>query len=313
MRRIGRGSILVASALALAAPGCGGGTNDAASADSLASAPPGADQIAVRDVGFATPESVLHDPLTDTYLVSNINGSPLEADDNGFISQVTAEGQVTSLKWIDGASDSVTLHAPKGMAVVGSFLYVADLTTIRRFDRRTGEPRGEFPIPGSSFLNDVAATEDGSVYFTDSGFRAGAGGFEPSGTDAVYRLRPDGGLDTLARGDSLGRPNGIALAGDSVWVVSFGSGELYRVVSGGRADIHKLPKGTLDGLIIVVGDLFVSSWEGESVFRGRPAGPFAEALKGIKTPADIGHDLWRNRILIPLFNENEVRFVPLAF
>ena len=35
--------------------------------------------------------------------------------------------------------------------------------------------------------------------------------------------------------------------------------------------------------------------------------------KGLKAPADIGHDMWRNRILIPLFNENEVRFVPLAF
>ena len=305
---------MLLAVLAAAGPGCGRGGNDAGSADSTPrSTPPGRDQIAVRDVGFATPESVLHDPLTDSYLVSNINGSPLEADDNGFISLVTAEGQVSSLKWIDGASDSVTLHAPKGMAVVGSFLYVADLTTIRRFDRRTGAPRGEFPIPGSSFLNDVAATEDGSVYFTDSGLRAGAGGFEPSGTDAVYRLTPDGGLDTLARGDSLGRPNGIALAGDTVWVVSFGSGELYRVVGGARADIQKLPKGTLDGLVIVVGDLFISSWEGESVFRGRPAGPFAEALKGIKAPADIGHDLWRNRILIPLFNENEVRFVPLAF
>jgi hypothetical protein len=314
MRGAARGSVLLLAALVLAAPGCGREANDAGSADSAAgSAPPGSDQIAVRNVGFATPESVLHDPLTDAYLVSNINGSPLEADDNGFISLLTPEGQVVSLKWIDGASDSVTLHAPKGMAVVGPYLYVADLNTIRRFDRRTGAPRGEFPIPGASFLNDVAATPDGSVYFTDSGLRAGADGFEPSGTDAVYRLTPDGGLDTLARGDSLGRPNGIALAGDTVWVVSFGSGELYRVVGGGRADIQKLPKGTLDGLVLVVGDLFVSSWEGESVFRGRPAGPFAEAIKGVKAPADIGHDLWRNRILIPLFNENEVRFVPLAF
>ena len=312
--RVTRGCLLLVFATVAGGSGCGRRTNDAGGADSsTASAPPGRDQIAVRNVGFATPESVLHDPLTDTYLVSNINGSPLEADDNGFISQLTADGEVTNLKWIDGASDSVTLHAPKGMTVVGSFLYVADLTTIRRFDRRTGEPRGEFPIPGASFLNDVAATPDGSVYFTDSGLRAGAGGFEPSGTDAVYRLSPDGQLDTLARGDSLGRPNGIALAGDTVWVVSFGSGELYRVVNGGRADIQKLPRGSLDGLVIVVGDLFISSWEGESVFRGRPGGPFAEAIKGIKAPADIGHDMWRNRILIPLFNENEVRFVPLAF
>ena len=112
MRGIGRGSILVASALALAAPGCGGGTSDAASTDSLASAPPGADQIAVRDVGFATPESVLHDPLTDAYMVSNINGSPLEADDNGFISLLTPEGEVANLKWIDGASDSTPPPGP---------------------------------------------------------------------------------------------------------------------------------------------------------------------------------------------------------
>jgi sugar lactone lactonase YvrE len=313
MPPIARGSLLLLAALGGAAPGCGREADDAGSADSTASAPPGGNQIAVRNVGFATPESVLHDPLTDAYLVSNINGSPLEADDNGFISLVSAEGEVTSLKWIDGATDSVTLHAPKGMAVVDAFLYVADLTTIRRFDRRTGAPRGEFPIPGATFLNDVAAAPDGSVYFTDSGLRAGAGGFEPSGTDAIYRLGPDGGLDTLARGDSLGRPNGIALAGDTVWVVSFGSGELYRVVNGGRADIQKLPRGSLDGLVIVVGDLWVSSWEGESVFRGRPAGSFAEAIRGLKAPADIGHDMWRNRILIPLFNENEVRFVPLAF
>jgi sugar lactone lactonase YvrE len=299
-------------ALAASAPGCGRGANDAGSPDSLASAPPGGNQIAVTDAGFATPESVIHDPLTDAYLVSNINGSPLEADDNGFISLLTPEGQVANLKWIDGASDSVTLHAPKGMAVVDSYLYVADLTTIRRFDRRTGAPRGEFAIPGATFLNDVAAAPDGSVYFTDSGLRGGAGGFEPSGTDAVYRLAPDGNLDTLARGDSLGRPNGIALAGDTVWVVTFGSGELYRVGSGGRADVQKLPKGSLDGLVIVVGDLFVSSWEGESVFRGRPAGPFAEAIRGLKAPADIGHDLWRNRILIPLFNDNAIRIVPLA-
>jgi len=34
-------------------------------------------------------------------------------------------------------------------------------------------------------------------------------------------------------------------------------------------------------------------------------------LTGLPAPADIGHDLWRNRLLIPLFNDNEVRIVPL--
>ena len=42
--------------------------------------------IEVTDVGFQTPESVLHDTTADVYLVSNINGAPAEKDDNGFIS-----------------------------------------------------------------------------------------------------------------------------------------------------------------------------------------------------------------------------------
>src|SRR5687768_9580517 len=105
MRGAARGSVLLLAALVVALPACGSQANDAATVDSLASAPPAADQIAVRGVGFATPESVLHDPLSDSYFVSNINGSPLEADDNGFISLLTPEGQVANLKWIDGASD----------------------------------------------------------------------------------------------------------------------------------------------------------------------------------------------------------------
>jgi len=304
MRKSLAGPVLLFVALGLST-GCRKAENRAAAANS-------GRQIVVHDAGFMTPESVIHDPLTDRYLVSNINGSPLEADDNGFIALVADDGTVLNPKWIDGATDSVTLNAPKGMAVVGDYLYVADLTVLRRFDRRTGAPRGEFPIPGATFLNDVTAAEDGSVYFTDSGLRGGAAGFEPSGTDAVYRLTALGTIDTLARGDSLGHPNGIALAGDSVWVVGYGSGELYRVVGGARADVMKLPAGGLDGLVIAFGDFFVSSWDGEAVFRGRPGGTFAKFLHDLKAPADIGHDLWRNRLLIPLFNDNEIRIVPLA-
>ena len=268
--------------------------------------------LTVANAGFATPESVLHDPESDLYFVSNINGSPLDADDNGFISIVSPLGQVTALKGIDGAADSIRLDAPKGMAVAGDLLFVADITTIRRFDRRTGGPRGEYPVPGATFLNDIVAGADGSIYFTDSGLKAGASGFAPSGSDAVYRLSPAGKLDTLARGEELGHPNGIALSGDSVWVVSFGSGELYRVAGGKKLDAIKLPKGGLDGLVIVNGEAFISSWDAEAVFRGPLAGPFDLQLTKLPAPADLGRDVWRHRLLIPLFNNNEIRIVPLA-
>src|SRR3989304_3479031 len=147
--------------------------------------------VTVQGVGFQTPEAVLYDAAGDGYLVSNINGSPTAADGNGFISRIGPEGQVLALKWIDGTVSSVTLHAPKGMAIVGEPPYLADLTRARLFDRRTGQPKGSVAVPGATFLNDAAAGPDGSVYATDSGFTAA---FSPSGSDAGYRVDRAGAL-----------------------------------------------------------------------------------------------------------------------
>jgi hypothetical protein len=267
--------------------------------------------VVVQD-SFATPESVAHDRQDDRYLVSNLNGSPFAEDDNGFISLLDPGGRAIALRWIDGASDSVTLNAPKGIAVSGEFIYVADINVLRRFDRRTGAPRGDVPVPEATFLNDLFVSEDGAVYFTDSGLRQGASGFEPSGTDAIYRLDPSGGLQLLARGDELGRPNGVAVTGDSVYVVSFGSGELYRIAGGARVDVVKLPAGSLDGIVIANGELFISSWDGKTIYRGPPAGPFRPIIGNLESPADLGHDHYRHQLLVPLFNLNELRLIPLA-
>ena len=38
--------------------------------------------------GFISPETVVHDPLTDTYLVSNVGGPPVTIN-HGFISRVS--------------------------------------------------------------------------------------------------------------------------------------------------------------------------------------------------------------------------------
>ena len=70
--------------------------------------------------------------------MANINGAAAEKDGNGFISRVSPQGVVLDLKWIDGASPGVTLHAPKGMAIVADTLFVTDIDCIRRFHRVTG-------------------------------------------------------------------------------------------------------------------------------------------------------------------------------
>jgi sugar lactone lactonase YvrE len=261
---------------------------------------------AVKYTGFATPESVLYDADNDRYLVSNINGSPLGKDNNGFISVLSPDGQVTTLKWIEGGKNKVTLDAPKGLALAKGVLYAADITVVRMFDAKSGAPKGEVPIAGSTFLNDLASSADGKVYVSDSGLKAGADGLAPTGTDAVYVIEK-GKAKPIAKSPELGGPNGLLVTDKGVIVVTFGSGEVYRLdEKGKKVDVSKPPAGALDGVVSLGDSLLVSSWKGSAIFRGKLGGSFEVALADQKTPADIGYDTKRGRVLVPHFMEDTV-------
>lgn len=297
----------VGAILGLAA--CGGSEGGDAGDDTEAATPA---PVIVGGVGFATPESVLHDTGADEYLVSNINGGPLDADENGFISRIGPDGDVRDLRWIDGATDGVTLNAPKGMALQGDRLYVADIDCVRMFDRETGAPLGEACPPTASFLNDIAPAPDGSsVFFTDSGLDPS---FAPTGTDAVYRLGEDGRITVVARDAGLGAPNGVAVGPRGIFVATFQSGEVFRLdAEGNRTDVMPPSGGQYDGIEIMDdGGFLVSSWGHGCIYRVDAQGAVDCAIAGLDAPADIGLDRMRNRVLIPMFNGNEVRIVPLG-
>jgi hypothetical protein len=236
----------------------------------------------------------------------------LQPDGNGFISRVSPSGEVLELKWIDGEAEGTTLNAPKGMAIVGDVFYVTDITVVRMFDRVTGGALGEIAVEGATMLNDLAPASDGGVYLTDTGFQLGAdGGFEPSGTDAVYHIAANGDVHTLIADPGLGAPNGVVEVDGDVWVVSFMSGELFRLVDGERVDVTTVAEGRLDGVILVGDRLMVSSWGSQGIHAGTVGGEFSAVVTDVQSPADIGYDATRNVILIPLFQLNEVRIVPL--
>jgi DNA-binding beta-propeller fold protein YncE len=266
----------------------------------------------VTDVGFSVPEAILHDAQADVYLVSQIGGSPLDADGDGFITRVSPDGKVAELRWIDGRAEGVTLHAPKGMALVGDRLYVTDIDHVRVFDRASGEPKESIAVDGATFLNDLVAAPDGGVYLTDSGMKAGEAGLEPSGTAAVYHISAESRLTAVLKDPEFPPPNGIAVDGDRLLVVTFSGNQVYAIKDGEAVVIAELPTGGLDGIVpLPDGRWAISSWEGEAVYAGPLEGPYEVLVDGIESPADITVDTVRRALIIPSFNANEVVIHPL--
>jgi hypothetical protein len=259
--------------------------------------------------GFSTPESVIWSAKEDVWFVSNVNGAPTARDGNGFISRLSRDGVIDSLQFIAGGRDSVTLNGPKGMALVGDTLWVADIDAVRAFNARTGKPVASVELgKQATFLNDVAVGPDGTIYITDSGI-----GFDDKGQvthpgpDRIFALQ--GRTATIAaEGDWMERPNGITWDGANgrFILVPFGGPHLLGWKPGvAKVDTIGTGPGGQDGVEFVDGELLVTSWADSSVFSVSSAGN-TKVVTGVNSPADIGVDQLRGLVSIPLFTENRV-------
>ena len=269
-------------------------------------------RIIVANVGFSTPESIEYYADEDVYLVSNLNGSSLKAAGNGFISKVKPDGSIIKLKWIDGTTKGIVLNSPKGIAIQGNKLFVADISQIHIFDLPSGQQNASVDIKGSTFLNGITPSADGSVYVTDSGLKAGKEGYAPSGSDAIYKVWANGQYELVFKDKFQGHPNGIVTDGKELIVVTFGSGKVFRVdTAGKRHALPAPPKGGLDGLLkLNDGRLLMSSW-GESAIYELHNNSYHILADMLDSPADLGLDTKRNRLLIPLFKQDKLVFLPL--
>ncbi len=262
---------------------------------------------------FATPESVLYDAAADRYLVSNINGQAQATDGNGYILELSPDGRVTNPKLIAGGLNKVRLDAPKGLAIVGTELWVADITLVRKFDLKSSAHKADIELPGATFANDIVAAPDGGAYVSDSGVKFGDKGMESTGTDQVFFIDKAGKVKVLAKSQELGGPNGLAIgAGNALLVNTIRGDEVYRLTEKGQRDvITKVPGGQLDGLLSIDDMLIVSSWKTETVYRGPLGGTFKPLLTKVKGVADIGYDSKRKRLLVPRFLDDTVEVYDL--
>lgn len=270
----------------------------------------GAQRIATI-TGFSRPEGARWDPEQRVWFVSNINGAAAK-DDNGFISRIAADGQVDSLRFIDGGSGGVTLHAPKGMALAGDTLWVTDLDAVRGFNRRTGAPLAnvELGTLGALFLNDVTVGPDGSLYVTDTGVRFDSAGTRlHPGPDRVFRIR--GGQPSVAlEGDWLGQPNGITYdeAGRRFLLAPVAGDSSVQQWTEGSDRPEPLARGAgrYDGIeVLPDGRTLVSAWNDSTVSEvaGKEIRPL---IRGVPAAADIGVDPATGMVAVPILREDRV-------
>jgi len=284
--------------------------------DSAGGGSGGASRVTTLE-GFKTPESVTYDPGLDVYFVSNINGNPSAKDNNGFIARVRGDGSaVDSMMFIAGGRGGVRLNAPKGMAILGDPLVVADIDAVRLFNRRTGAPVGsvDFAPLRARFLNDVAVGGDGALYITDTGIRFSPNGqMSHPGPDRIFKLTRR--TPSVAISDSaLGGPNGIAWdsAGGRFVIAPFSGKAILTWKPGEKPAALATGVGQFDGIqTLPDGRVLASSWADSSLYVVRN-GTATKLASGLPAPADIGVNAKRGIVGVPLFTENRVDFWSLG-
>ncbi len=243
------------------------------------------------DPVLLTCESVRYDETRQLLFVSCINGEPTGKNGEGFISLLNPDGSLKELRWITG------LHAPKGMGIDGNLLFVADIDQLVVIDIIKGEIKERIPVPGASFLNDVAVDKDGKVYFSDS----------DTGYIWIYH---NGELKAWIT-EGLDRPNGLYVEESRVLLTSSGSSDL-KIIDKATGSFKSVTRGigAGDGLEFtgMEGYYLASSWTGE-LFLIFPDFSKISLLKTAEqqiNTADIGFNRSAGIVYVPTFFDNRV-------
>lgn len=251
--------------------------------------------------GLKNPESVIYDAQRDVLYVSNVDGNPPDQDGKGSIARVSADGKMLEPEWIGG------LNAPKGMALRGAILYVADIDTLVEIDTKKGRVTKKYPAAQAKFLNDVTIDRHGDVYVSDML------------DNAIYRLT-NGTFELWLKDDALQSPNGLHAEQERLVVGAWGvitegfntkiPGHL-KIVSFQDKRVTGLgpgtPVGNLDGVEADGrGAYYVTDWVAGKLLRIHPSGEAELLLDLAQGSADLTYVQNKHLLLIPMMSDNKL-------
>ena len=258
--------------------------------------------------GLKTPESVVQ-TKNGRIFVSEIGGFGKDGD--GQISEIDSAGKASVF--------ATGLDDPKGLAVIGENLFVADKTKVLKIslnDAKTSVfvAATAFQSP-PQFLNDLEADLQGNLYVSDSGdiLGTGKGG-------AIYKIDPAGNAALLTNGKQDARvmaPNGLLAddTGDILIFVDFTSGVLYTFNQKTLA-ITDIAEGFGGGDGVVHhsnGTMYVSDWKTGKVFSINTKGDVNLLKDGYQSAADIAITKDETYLMVPDMKAGELDFISLKW
>lgn len=253
-----------------------------------------------RTSGFAMPESVSYDPGTDALYVTNINSPDMSANGEGYITKLSPDGTIVEERFATG------LNAPKGTFVAGDTLYVAGIEEVVEIDLGSGEVTTRHPVPGATFVNDVAVAEDGTIYATET-MQA-----------AIYRIS-GGEVSQLVTDAVLAGANGIIIDGSRLLVATLGdlsqgfenlapsNVKAVDIESGAVTDYGSSePIGMLDGIEPAENGVLLTDNGGGRLLKLDDDGRLTEVGMTGAGSADFEYVAASGLIVVPLLQGNEV-------
>ncbi|PRX49832.1 NHL repeat-containing protein [Salegentibacter salegens] len=253
--------------------------------------------------GFSHPESVVFNDDKNEYYISNMAD---EIAGDGFISRVSAEGEIIELKWIDGLKD------PKGLLVKDGKVYVTNNTEVIEISIENSEITKRIEVEGAKSLNDITADAAGNIFISDSGKSAIY--LIPNDTPNMLMVpeNEDGDIIEYLNTTRLEYVNGLYAHKDYLYAAAWGentNGNFLKIDMDTR-EIEKVSKkgiGNLDGVQPVGDDAFyISDWATGTIYLIEKDGELKEVLTSEKSSGDILFDAEKNQLVLPMNFQNSV-------
>jgi outer membrane protein assembly factor BamB len=244
-----------------------------------------------RNLRFKSPESVVYDTITGSYLVSTAYDKRIiRTDGNPLSNQIFVDSN---------------LVMPLGMTIIDSIVYVADSSHVKGFHVKTAEMIFDLAIAGAILCNGITSDKDSILFVSDY-----------SG-NKIYRINVlNSEVHPILADYTFSSPNGVEFDSETqtLMIVCSGNGELVKADLARPSTVSKFSTGLggLDGLAMdKFGNIYVSSWAMGSVNRIEKDLTKVVIASGLKGPADIYVNDLSGMLMIPDMERNLLKQVDI--